>query len=109
MNHSRSSASRAAQPSIRSASRSPFAQGKVKTSAARRVWVCDPDFDDVEPAGVCHQAPRRDGSKIVRCGPAVEIGQTLGHESPDVCVGLDRLPPKNPPCDDLEVPDRLAP
>ena len=40
MNHWRSAASRAAQPSMRSGSRSSLVHGKVKTSAARRVHKC---------------------------------------------------------------------
>jgi hypothetical protein len=40
MNHWRSSARSAAQPSIRSGSRFSFAHGSVNTSAARRVHKC---------------------------------------------------------------------
>jgi hypothetical protein len=71
--------------------------------------VFDPGFDPVEPARVGDEAARPDARQIVRDRPAVEIGQTLGHETPDLGVGLDSLARQDPSGDDLQVPHRLAP
>jgi len=85
-------------------------QGEDQRRAPRpQMRVFDPGFDGVEPAGVGQQAARRGGRRIIRDRPAVEIAQTLGHEAPDFCLGLDRFPRQDPRRDDLEVLHWLAP
>ena len=112
MNHSGSSASRAAQPSIRSGSRFSLAQGRVKTSAARRVHKCGFSIQVSTTSRRPGSSMRQRDATLARLSATAQpsrSGRRSVTKPQTLASGAIPFRAENPPRDDLEVPHRFAP